>query len=168
MVLDRTTLAAARGPRDNATVGALAWCSRRSDIAAMRDWLRGSLLGAVLGLPILGGGGRLAMHAFSLLAADAQHSVSVQGTITVLLAGLAAGVAGGVIYAALARVLPTRRLPRDAVFGGVLVLLALRGLNPVRTLTLALFMPVILLYGIALERSWHAWPHAPRTLSASS
>jgi hypothetical protein len=56
---------------------------------------------------------------------------------------------------------------RDAVFGVVLVLLTLRGLNPVQTLTFALFMPVVLLYGIALERSWHARPHAPRTLNAS-
>ena len=136
-------------------------------IPAMRDWLRGPLLGAALGLPILGGGGRLAMHAVSLLAAGAQHSVSVQGTITVLLAGLAAGVAGGVIYAVLARVLPARRVLRDVVFGVVLVLLGLRGLNPVQPLTLALFMPVVLLYGIALERSWHARPHSTRTLNAS-
>ena len=133
----------------------------------MRDWLRGPLLGAALGLPILGGGGRLAMHAVSLLAAGAQRSVSVQGTITVLLAGLAAGVAGGVIYAVLARVLPARRVLRDIVFGVVLVLLGLRGLNPVQPLTLALFMPVVLLYGIALERSWHARPHSTRTLNAS-
>ena len=133
----------------------------------MRDWLRGPMLGAVLGLPILGGGGRLAMHAVARLAADAQHAVSVQGTITVLLAGLAAGAAGGVIYAVLTRLLPARRLLRDAVFGVVLVLLTLRGLNPVQPLTLALFMPVVLLYGIAVERAWHAWQHFPRTLNAT-
>jgi hypothetical protein len=112
----------------------------------MRDWLRGPLLGAALGLPILGGGGRLAMHAVSLLAA---------------------GVAGGVIYAVLARILPARRVLRDVVFGVVLVSLGLRGLNPVQPLTLALFMPVVLLYGIALERSWHARPHSTRTLNTS-
>ena len=73
----------------------------------------------------------------------------------------------GVIYAVLARVLPARRVLRDVVFGVVLVLLGLRGLNPVQPLTLALFMPVVLLYGIALERSWHARPHSTRTLNAS-
>jgi hypothetical protein len=133
----------------------------------MRDWLRGPLLGAVLGLPILGGGGRLAMHAVSLLAADAQHSVSVQGTITVLLAGVAAGTAGGAIYAVLARVLPARRMLRDALFVVVLAVLTLRGLNPVQPLTLALFMPVVLLYGLALERAWHGRRHSPRTLNAA-
>jgi hypothetical protein len=133
----------------------------------MRDWLRGPLLGAVLGLPILGGGGRLAMHAVSLLAADAQHSVTAQGTITVLLAGVVAGTAGGAIYAVLARVLPARRILRDALFTVVLVLLTLRGLNPVQVLTLALFMPVVLLYGIALERAWHTRLHSSRILDAS-
>lgn len=133
----------------------------------MRDWLRGLLLGALLGLPILGGGGRLAMHAVSLLAADAQHSVSVQGTITVLLAGLAAGIAGGVIYALLARVLPARRLLRDALFAVILALLTLRGLNPVRTLTLALFVPVVLVYGVAFERAWHTRSHSSRPIRAS-
>jgi hypothetical protein len=91
----------------------------------------------------------------------------VQGTITVLLAGLAAGIAGGVIYAVLARVLPTRRVLRDALFAVILVLLTLRGLNPVRPLNLLLFMPVVLVYGIALERAWHARSHSPRPLHAS-
>jgi putative exporter of polyketide antibiotics len=122
----------------------------------MRAWLRGPLLGALLGLPILGGGGRLAMHGVSLLATDAQHSVTVQGTVTVLVAGLAAGTAAGAMYALLARVLPARRLARDALFAVLLVLLTLRGLKPVSALTLALFMPVVLVYGVALERAWHA------------
>lgn len=128
----------------------------------MREWLRGPLLGALLGLPILGGGGRLAMHGISLLAADAQHSVTVQGTITVLLAGLAAGTAGGAIYALLARVFPARRLLRDALFAGALVLLTLRGLNPVSALALSLFMPVVLVFGLAFERAWHARSHSSR------
>ncbi|MFL5618574.1 MAG: hypothetical protein ACJ79A_09300 [Gemmatimonadaceae bacterium] len=132
----------------------------------MSHWLRGPLLGALLGLPILGGGGRLAMHAVALTS-DAQRSVTVQGTITVLLAGLAAGTVGGAIYALLARVLPARRLLRDALFGVILALLTLRGLNPVRWLTLALFMPIVLLYGVALERAWHARSHSSRTLGAS-
>jgi len=120
----------------------------------MSDWLRGPLLGALLGLPILGGGGRLAMHAVAITT-NAQHSVTVQGTITVLLAGLAAGTAGGVIFALLARVFPTRRLLRAALFALVLALLTLRGLNPVQPLTLALFLPIVLVYGWLLERAWH-------------
>ena len=94
------------------------------------------------------------MHAVALTS-EAQRSVTVQGTITVLLAGLAAGTAGGAIYAVLARVIPARRLLRAALFAVVLALLTLRGLNPVQPLTLALFMPIVLVYGIAFERAWH-------------
>src|SRR5215204_6228816 len=132
----------------------------------MRPALRGPLLGALLGLPILGGGGRLAMHAIALTSA-AQRSVTVQGTITVLLAGLAAGVAGGAIYALLARVLPSRRLLRAALFTVVLALLTLRGLHPVQPLTLALFLPIVLVYGWLLERSWHTPSRFTRALHTS-
>ena len=124
----------------------------------MKDWVRGPLLGALLGLPILGGGGRLAMHAIALTS-EAQRSVTLQGTITVLLAGLAAGTAGGAIYVVIARVIPARRLLRATLFALVLALLTLRGLNPVQPLSLALFMPIVLVYGIAFERAWHTRSH---------
>ena len=117
-------------------------------------WIRGPVLGALLGLPVLGGGGRLAMHAFSFTA-GAQRVVSVDGTITVLVAGLGAGIAGGAIYALLDRVMPTRRTARAALFAVLLVLLTLRGLNPVQPVSLALFLPVVLLYGALFERAWH-------------
>ena len=124
----------------------------------IRRWLRGPLLGALLGLPILGAGGRLAMHAIALTS-TAQRAVSVQGTITVLLAGTAAGVAGGVIYALLDRWFPRRRLLRVVIFFAALVLLTLRGLNPVQPLSLVLFVPLVLIYGALFERSWHARSH---------
>lgn len=72
-------------------------------------WLRGPLLGAALGLPILGGGGRLAM----------------------------------------------RRLARGALFATVLILLTLHGLQPGQLLPLALFLPLVLLYGALFEHVWH-------------
>jgi hypothetical protein len=128
--------------------------------------LRGPLLGALLGFPILGGGGRLAMHAIALTP-GAQRSVTVQGTITVLLAGLAAGVAGGAIYALLAWVLPARRLLRAALFAVILALLTLRGLHPVQPLTLALFLPIVLLFGWLLERSWHTRSRFTRAIHTS-
>jgi hypothetical protein len=129
-----------------------------------RRWIRGPLLGALLGLPILGGGGRLAMHA---LASEVQRSVTVQGTITVLLAGMTAGLAGGAIYAVLDQLLPTRRLVRGFLYAGVLTLLTLRGLRPVQPLPLALFLPLVLLYGALLERVWHAAPRLTRIATAS-
>ena len=111
----------------------------------MHPALRGPLLGALLGLPILGGGGRLAMHAIALTP-GAQRSATVQGTITVLLAGLAAGVAGNAIY----------------------TLLTLRGLHPVQPLTLALFLPIVLVFGWLLERSWHARSRFTRVIHTAS
>src|SRR5215211_3205949 len=127
---NRTTLAAAASA-SHGQERTLAWPLLTSDIAesaiprvrlgsstvavrrarmpmTTRRWLRGPLLGVLLGLPILGGGGRLAMHAIALTS-DAQRVVSVEGTITVLLAGALAGLAGGMIYALLDRVLPQRR-----------------------------------------------------------
>jgi hypothetical protein len=106
------------------------------------------------------------MHAISRTP-GAQRAVSIEGTITVLLAGLAAGAAGGAIYALLARVLPARRALRAALFAAVLVLLTLRGLHPVQWLALALFLPVVLVYGWAFERAWHTRSRFIRTLRTS-
>lgn len=133
-----------------------------------RRWLRGPLLGALVGLPLLGGGGRLAMHAIALTTPGAQRAVSVEGTITVLLAGLAAGIAGGAIYAILERLLPARRAVRGILFVLALVLLTLRGLQPVRPLPLALFLPLVLLYGALVEWAWHARTYGSRDFTLST
>ena len=129
-----------------------------------RRWVRGAMFGASLGLIVLGVGGRLAMHA---LASDVQRSVTVEGTITVLLAGLAAGVAGGAIYALLDRFV-RRRVPRALLFALVLVLLTLRGLSPVQPRALALFLPLVLLYGVLLEHAWHTRLLTTRLATAST
>lgn len=117
-------------------------------------WTRGPLLGAALGLPILGGGGRLAMRAIAVVG-GAPAVATVEGTLTVLLAGLASGVGGGVLYALLARLLPERRGLRAALFALGLLLLTLRGLRPVQPLALALFLPPVVLYGALLDWGWH-------------
>jgi hypothetical protein len=54
-----------------------------------------------------------------------------------------------------------------ALFAIVLVLLTLRGLHPVQPLTLALFLPIVLVYGWAFERAWHARSRFTRTLPTS-
>jgi hypothetical protein len=56
------------------------------------------LLGAGLGLLVLGGGGRAVMRGIAL-ATDAPNALSVGGTVTVLAAGAAAGAAGALLYA---------------------------------------------------------------------
>jgi hypothetical protein len=81
---------------------------------------------------------------------------TVQGTITVLLAGTGAGAVAGVIYGVLARLLPYRHRTRDAAFLVCLATLTLRGLHPVRPLPLALFAPVMLLFAVAFLRVWRS------------
>ena len=106
------------------------------------------------------------MHAISLLVPGAQRVVSVQGTITVLLAGTLAGIAGGAIYAVLDRVLPSHRAARAALFAIALGLLTLRGLHPLQWTPVALFAPVVLVYGLLFERSWQARSHPARIAHA--
>jgi len=130
-------------------------------------WLRGPLLGALVGLPMLGGGGRLAMRLIALLQ-PASASVSVEGTLTVLLAGLASGVGGGLLYALLYRLLPNRRGVRGVLFALALGFLALRGLHPVRLLPLALFAPLVVAYGVMLEWAWHSDRRRLRTAGAQA
>ena len=117
-------------------------------------WPRSALLGAILGLPLLGGGGRVAMRAFAWLT-DVAPAFSFEGTLTVLLLGLASGIAGGLLYALLDWLSPHRRWVRALLFATGLLLLKLRGLNPVTVQKLLLFAPVVLLYGAAVELMWH-------------
>jgi hypothetical protein len=133
----------------------------------VRQWLHGPLLGAALGLPILGGGGRLAMRGIAV-STGAPGAFTGEGTLTVLLLGAASGFAGGAIYAILAALLPRRRSLRDTIFAIVLCLLTLRGLNPVTMLSLALFMPPVVVYGVLLEWAWHRRTAAQPSIAATA
>jgi hypothetical protein len=113
------------------------------------------VLGALVGLPVLGLGGRLAMRVLALTTGVPARA-TVDGTITVLLAGTGAGLVAGVIYGVLAWLLPYRHWPRDAAFLVCLAGLTLRGLHPVRPLPLALFAPVMLLFAVAFLRVWRS------------
>ena len=117
-------------------------------------WWRAPLLGAAIGFPILGAGGRLAMRTIAAFT-DAASVISVQGTITVLLAGTASGVAGAVFYALLDWRLPARRAMRALLFAAFLVFVTMRGLHPVALLPLALFGPLVAIYGVLLEHYWY-------------
>ena len=123
-------------------------------IATTNPWLRGVTLGSLVGLPLLGAGGRIAMRVIAHLT-GAPSAFTPSGTLTVLLMGIASGIAGGVLYAALAWLLPHRRPLRGGLFALGLGLLTLRGLSPATALSLALFMPLALLYGVLFELAWH-------------
>jgi hypothetical protein len=76
---------------------------------------------------------------------------SLGGTMTVVFMGAVSGLAGGLVYAVLARVVPDRVATRAVIFGIILTLLTLRGASPATPLTLSLFLPLALLYGAALD-----------------
>jgi hypothetical protein len=116
-------------------------------------WAFGPMLGIALGLPVLGGGGRIAMRVIAH-ATNVAPSFSIEGTITVLLMGAVSGAAGGLIYAVLARLLPTRQIARALAFAAVLILLTLRGTSPSTPVTLSLFLPVMLVYGTLFHVAW--------------
>ena len=117
------------------------------------SWLAAPLLGAAIGTPVLGVGGRLAMRAIAL-ASGAPGAFTLEGTMTVVLLGAVSGAAGGLMYAVAQRVLPRVGWARLTLFFTMLVLVTLRGLRPVDPLRLALFMPLVLVYGTLMELAW--------------
>ena len=80
--------------------------------------------------------------------------LTLQGTITVLLAGAASGAGGGIVRA-LTDI--GDRLPhsaRLAVFAVACLALTLRGLNPLDSTRLILFLPLVALYVVLTELAW--------------
>jgi hypothetical protein len=118
-------------------------------------WTFGLLLGAGVGLVVLGVGGRIAMRAIAL-ASHTPSAFSVGGTATVVLLGVASGVGGGLLYALLYRLVPRPRFVRSGLFGITLVLLTLRGLRPVQPLAIEWFMPLALAYGAIVDVAYTA------------
>ena len=119
-------------------------------------WLFALLLGAVVGLVVLGIGGRIAMRAIAI-ANGVPAGFSVGGTTTVVFLGLASGVGGGLLYALLHRYVPRPRLARSALFAVALVLLTLRGLRPIQPRALEWFMPLALGYCAIVDVIYTRW-----------
>jgi hypothetical protein len=116
-------------------------------------WIFGPVVGAVVGLPILGIGSRIAMR-FVALGSNRPGAFTIDGSLTVIFFGVVAGVAGGAIYAILARFLPRRNATRSIIFGAIIVLLTLRGVAPATPFTLSLFLPLTLGYAVVLDVIW--------------
>lgn len=117
------------------------------------DWLVVSLLGIGIGALILGIGGRIAMRGIVLMAGGTP-GFSWGGTLTVILLGLLSGLAGALVLVGVRFLLPARPLVRGILYWAFLILVAMRGLQPVNPQRLLLFMPLILLYGITLQVLW--------------
>ena len=88
------------------------------------------------------------------LGTNRPGAFTVEGSLTVIFFGVVAGVAGGAIYAVLARVLPRRTAARSIIFGVIIVLLTLRGVAPATAFTVSLFMPLTVAYAILLDVIW--------------
>lgn len=112
------------------------------------------LFGGLVGGVVLGIGGRIVMRALSLIN-DTATMLSPSGTTTVVLSGVASGVAGALLHLLAGsigrRAAPEHPWVRRAIFGILLLLITLRGLHPVQPVALALFAPLVILYGIAIE-----------------
>ena len=127
-----------------------------------KRWLAGPLVGAAIGLPVLGAGGRVAMRGIALLD-GVPGAFTVEGTITVLLLGAANGALGGAIRALLDL---GGRLPlaaRTALFALACLLLTLRGLRPLDAARLGLFLPLVAVYVAAVELTWRRLPRRAPT-----
>ena len=122
-------------------------------------WVFGPVTGAVLGLPVLGIGSRIAMRLVAV-GTNRPGAFTLEGSLTVIFYGVVAGLAGGAIYAILARFLPRRTAIRSIIFGVIIVLLTLRGVSPATAFTLSLFLPLTVAYAILLDVIWRRSPVA--------
>ena len=122
-------------------------------------WVFGPVVGAVIGLPILGIGSRIAMRLVAV-GTNRPGAFTVEGSLTVIFFGVVAGIAGGAIYATLARFLPQRTATRSILFDVIIVVLTLRGVAPATALTLSLFLPLTVAYAIVLDVIWRRSPLA--------
>src|SRR5687767_5588539 len=107
------------------------------------DWLVGLAAGAILGLVLLGIGGRAGMRIVAVAAGQAP-AFTIEGSIAVALLGALAGAVAAAIFL-LARVLfPTKRSMRGALFWVIYGAIVLRGISPVTTLNAGIFLPLFL------------------------
>ena len=125
------------GPRTRAALATLRW-------------------GALIGLVVLGIGGRVAMR---IIAESTTGSgfFSIGGTFTVVAMGVLSGTAGAVLLL-LARTTVWRWPPAPTLlFHGLLLLVTLRGLRPLDEQRLLLFLPLMAVFGALLQ--WRTWAY---------
>jgi hypothetical protein len=108
------------------------------------------IYGAVLGTLILGVGGRLAMRVIAT-STSGNTGFSFGGTLTVIFLGAASGAVAGGILSALRAALGRWPAAQTITYWLLLVAITLRGLRPLDTLRVALFLPLVLLLGVLLQ-----------------
>lgn len=116
-------------------------------------WIRGAVLGAVLGTILLGVGGRVAMRIIALTQ-GAPAGFSLGGSATVVFLGTLSGIAAGLIYTACRQLAKTRVWLARFLFGAVLLGITLRGLRPLDTPRLVIFLPLFVVFAFAMDWMW--------------
>lgn len=120
---------------------------------SLAPWLRGAILGALLGTVFLGIGGRVAMRGVAM-AQGAATGFSLGGSLTVVFLGAAAGLAAGLIYVASLKLVRNRVWWARSLFRLAVLAITLRGLRPLDALKLALFLPLFAIFGVVFDRLW--------------
>lgn len=111
--------------------------------------LRSALIGAAIGLPILGVGGRGIMR----IIAHWEGRVPVLtfgGTLTVIFAGTMAGLAGGAVHGIMRRYIHNL-LARNILFVLVCVAFTWRAVNELLPRPRLMFVALTLVYALVLE-----------------
>lgn len=108
----------------------------------LRRWL---MWGALVGLIVLGIGGRLVMRVVAHMEHRPLFVFTVEGTLTVVFAGTVAGLFAGLIYYLTRRFLRQPWL-RTLVFVAVCELVTWRGVHGTLPVTQVMFMTLALLY----------------------
>ncbi|HEY8165600.1 MAG TPA: hypothetical protein VIF83_08615 [Gemmatimonadaceae bacterium] len=109
----------------------------------------GALRGALIGLPILGVGGRIMMRIIAHWEGRTPV-LTPEGTFTIVAMGTLLGALGGVVHALLLRFVRNTAL-RLSLFGLIAVLFTLRAVNELLIRPRLLFLAIMVVYAIILE-----------------
>ena len=90
---------------------------------------------------------------------------SIGGTTTVVLLGAASGLAAGLIYVTCRRLLQRHQWWARGLFAVILLGVTLRGLRPVDSQRLIIFLPLFVAFGFALDRVWEGRQRRPQSVS---
>lgn len=99
--------------------------------------------GGAIGLIVLGIGGRLLMRVIAHMEHRPELVLTVDGTLTVVLAGTAAGLVSGLIYYGIRRLVRAPWL-RTAVFVVIIELISWRGVSGLLPVPKLMFMALAL------------------------
>ena len=111
--------------------------------------LRSALIGAAIGLPILGAGGRGIMRIIAHWEGRVPV-LTVGGTLTVIFAGTMAGLAGGAVHGIMRRNIHNL-LARNILFVLICVAFTWRAVNTLLPRPRLIFVALTLVYAVVLE-----------------